>query len=87
NTLPDEKKSLIDLRVIDYIPTLSFQVLDGQKRRGTILVELAPNKIAVPQRPHFLLSASNLNHKEWYKRFLDNCNKMYAEAKPWEWRQ
>ncbi|MHC4189754.1 MAG: hypothetical protein ACYSUB_08825 [Planctomycetota bacterium] len=82
--LPDDKKSLIDLRIINYVPTLSFQVLDGDKPWGTILVELAPNRITVPQRPHFLLLADNRAHSEWYRRFLDNCEKMYTDATPWE---
>lgn len=84
-TLPDNEKSRIDLKTIDYVPSLSFQVLDGHDPRGTILVELAPNRIDVQNRPHFLLHADNEAHEEWYKRFLDNCSKMYDEATPWQW--
>jgi hypothetical protein len=83
--LPDEKKSLLDLRVVDYVPTLSFQVLDGRASHGWILIELAPNRISVPERPHFILRADNPAHQDWYRRFLENCEKIYNDAKPWQW--
>jgi pyrimidine deaminase RibD-like protein len=78
-------KGLVDLRVIDYVPTMSFQVLDGNTEHGCILAELAPNKIAVPERPHFVLRADNNAQKEWYQRFLENCSKIYSDATPWTW--
>jgi pyrimidine deaminase RibD-like protein len=85
DTLPAERRLLLDVRVIDYVPTLSFQVLDGGIDSGTILVELAPNRVPVPERPHFVLEARNPIHSEWYQRFLRNCEKMYEEAQPWSW--
>jgi hypothetical protein len=83
--LSESKQSLIELRTMNYVPTLSFQVLDGKSKRGTILVELAPNRIAVPLRPHFILSADNADHKEWYDRFLDNCERMFSDGTHWSW--
>ena len=62
--LPGEKRTLLDLRVIDYVPSLSFQVLDGRASHGCILIELAPNRISVPERPHFILRADNRAHQD-----------------------
>jgi len=84
-SLPNGEISRLELRTIQYVPTLSFQVLDGDTPRGTILVELAPNRIAVPNRPHFVLRADNAAHREWYRQFLANCRVMYNEASPWPW--
>ena len=83
--LPDGKKSLVELRTIDYVPTLCFQLLDSDKCHGTILVELTPNRIDAQNRPHFLLHRDKKAHSYWYQRFLENCNKMYENAKTWEW--
>jgi hypothetical protein len=84
-SLPNVEKSRLELRTIQYVPTLSFQVLDGDSPKGTILVELAPNRIAVPNRPHFVLRADNAAHREWYGQFLANCRVMHNEASPWPW--
>jgi len=85
DNLPPERRSLLEVRVIEYVPTLSFQVLDGESDAGTILVELAPNRVPVPERPHFLLDARNPKHAEWYQRFHGNCKKMYEQARLWSW--
>lgn len=85
NALSNNTKSRLELRTIQYVPTLSFQVLDGETPKGTILVELAPNRIPVPTRPHFILRADNMAHTEWYRQFLANCTVMYNEANPWQW--
>ncbi|MBN1683304.1 toll/interleukin-1 receptor domain-containing protein [Candidatus Bathyarchaeota archaeon] len=85
NSLKVDEKSHLEVKIIDYVPTLSFQVLDGESPKGTILVELTPNRIAVPNRPHFILRADNAAHREWYKHFLSNCKVMFKEAVPWVW--
>jgi hypothetical protein len=86
NSLPEERQSQIELKTVDYVPTLSFQVLDGTLKSGVILVELTPNRIEVKSRPHVVLSAANPAHKEWYKNFLRNCEDMYQEANSYEWQ-
>ena len=85
NELPKNKRNLIDLRTIEYVPTSSFTVLDGRKRWGTIIVELTPNKMTVQERPHFQLHSENPAHAEWYERLVENCNGMHLAAKPWQW--
>jgi pyrimidine deaminase RibD-like protein len=77
---------LVELRVINYVPTLSYQVLDGDKDNGIILVELAPNKMTVEERPHFILQANNKQQKDWYDRMLANCTRIYNDASPWLWK-
>jgi len=85
-SLPANEKNRLELRTIEYVPTLSFQVFDGESMKGTILVELAPNRIAVPNRPHFILRADNSAHRDWYKHFLSNCLAMFNEANSWTWK-
>jgi hypothetical protein len=85
NRLPAAKYSQIQLKTLNYVPTLSFQVLDGRLQTGTILVERTPNRLEAKNRPHILLSANNPAHEEWYKNFLKNCEDMYQEASPYEW--
>ncbi|MBI4750912.1 MAG: hypothetical protein HY774_20730 [Acidobacteria bacterium] len=75
--LPDDQKYRINLRIINYVPTLSFQIIDGDQPNGTILVELTPNKIKVSERPHFILHANNDAHKIWYQKILNNCEEMF----------
>jgi hypothetical protein len=83
--MADDKKDLIDLRTIDYIPTLSFQMVDGHRRCGTIIVELTPNKMEVPNRPHVRLDAGSSAHRQWFDRVRENCEQSYNDAKPWKW--
>lgn len=85
NALPEQDRPLIELRVMDYVPTLSFQVLDGTLASGTIIIELAPNKMEVLARPHVMLRASEPTHQEWYQKFLKNCEDMFDKATPWRW--
>jgi len=66
--------SLIDLRTISYVPTLSFQVLDGRTPTGVIIAELTPNKMEVPARPHFVLSATQTSQPYWYQKFLERVS-------------
>ncbi len=84
-TLPASERSRVDLRTIDYVPTLSCQVLDGSTSMGTILVELAPNRIEVPNRAHLMLYSDNQTHAPWYAYFLKNFEGMFAGATPWDW--
>lgn len=85
-SLPSDQATRVDVKVLDYVPTLSFQVIDGKTPRGTILVELTPNRIAVPDRPHFVLNADNPAHRDWYESFRQNCERMWEEATPFSWR-
>ena len=78
-------RKVLDLKTMDYVPTLSCQVLDPDDPAGTILVELTPNKMSVDMRPHFILSGANPDDREWYRRFLDNCREMYNGGKEWTW--
>ena len=52
---------------------------------GTIIVELAPNRIEVLNRPHLMLFADDPTHMPWHALFLKHCNDMYDGASPWQW--
>ena len=85
NALPPEDQSRIDLRVMDYVPSLSFQVVDGGLPSGVMIIELAPNKMEVLARPHVMLLASEQSHRDWYEKFARNCEAMFDCAAPWPW--
>src|SRR4029077_10846467 len=86
DSLSQAEKSLLKIKTTNYVPTLSFQILDGEDSScGTILVELTPNRIEVSMRPHFVLSAENQADRAWYQIFLKNCCDMYGEGQDWTW--
>ena len=85
NALAESERFRIDLRTIDYLPTLSCQILDGDKPSGTVLIELAPNRIEVPNRPHIMLFSKNKTHAPWYEHFRQNFENMFQGASPWRW--
>lgn len=78
-------QSLLELKTMNYVPTLSFQILDGELPSGTILVEITPNRTPATQRPHFVLMASDVSNRVWYDLFLSNCRQMFQDGQDWDW--
>jgi hypothetical protein len=70
---------LFEVRVFDYVPTLSFVMIDGDLPTGRISAELYLYQIDPWRRPHFLVTAKD--HPDWYSYFRDICEAIWQNAK------
>lgn len=70
----------IEVRVIDYVPPLSFAMIDGHLPKGHIIVQLFPYKSSSATRPHLLLTPSETHR--WYTYFRDVCENIWRDATP-----
>jgi len=70
----------LQLRYIEYVPTLSFAMIDGGLPTGQIVVELVPYQVGPTSRPHFLLTAKDT--PVWYSFFHDICERIWQDATP-----
>lgn len=70
----------IQVRVFDYVPTLSLVMVDGNLPTGQIVVEMTPYRVGPLSRPHLLLTAKD--NPTWYAYFHDICEAIWRGAKP-----
>lgn len=75
---PSSKK-LFQVRVINYIPSLSFVLIDSHLPTGQIFVEMYPYKVDPGQRPHLLVTAKD--HPDWYRYFRNIGEAIWRDAK------
>jgi hypothetical protein len=71
---------LFEVRVFNYVPTLSFVMTDGYLPTGIITVEMYPYQIDPGQRPSVLVTAKD--HPEWYGHFRNICEAIWQDAIP-----
>jgi hypothetical protein len=69
------------IRVFNYVPTLSFLMVDGDHPNGKIVVEMIPYRVSPLSRPHLLLTAKD--HHDWYAYFRSRCEAIWKDAEPW----
>lgn len=73
-------KKLFQVRVLNYIPSLSFVMIDSHLPTGQIFVEMYPYKVDPGQRPHLMITAKD--HPDWYSYFRDIGEAIWRDAKP-----
>jgi hypothetical protein len=70
----------IQVRVFDYVQTLSMVMVDGHLPTGSIIVEMIPYQVGPSSRPHLLLTAKD--NPMWYAYFRDICEAIWRDAEP-----
>lgn len=76
NAAPD--KSQLEIRVIEYVPPLSYAVVDGHLPSGHVVVQLFPYKSSTAMRPHLFLTPNET--PQWYIYFRDICEAIWRDA-------
>ena len=71
---------LFEMRVFDYVPTISFVMIDGHLPVGRIIVEMYLYQTDPGRRPHLLVTAKD--HPDWYRDFRNICEAIWRDAKP-----
>lgn len=71
---------LFEVRVFNYVPTLSLVMIDGYLPTGRITVEMYLYQTDPGQRPHLLVTARD--HPDWYNYFRDVGEAVWQDAKP-----
>jgi hypothetical protein len=74
--------ALFQVRVFDYVPTISFVMVDGSLPTGYIVAELIPYQIGSSLRPHLYLTANDT--PSWYTYFHKVCESIWRDAKPFQ---
>jgi hypothetical protein len=69
----------LQVRVFDYVPTLSLVMVDGHLPTGHIVVEMVPYQVGPSLRPHLFLTAED--NPSWYAYFRDVCETIWRDAK------
>jgi hypothetical protein len=72
----------LEVRFIEFVPTLSLVVVDPQLPTGHIVVELLPYQVDPPSRPHLIFKASE-NHY-WFVYFREVAEHIWQDAKPYK---
>lgn len=72
----------LEVRLIEFVPTLSFAAIDTQLPTGHIVVELLPYQVSPPSRPHLVFRATE--HPSWFVYFRDVAEHIWRDAKPYE---
>ena len=68
----------VQVRTIQFVPTLSYMVVDGQLPSGHVVAELLPYQVSPSSRPHLLFRPTE--HPSWYAFFRDNAELIWREA-------
>jgi hypothetical protein len=77
-----QRPDQIELRFIDFVPTLGLLAIDSHSPSGQIIVEMLPHKIEPYMRPQLLFKASE-NHS-WFLYFRDICEATWRDATPYK---
>jgi hypothetical protein len=72
----------LELRFIEFVPTLSLMVVDPQLPTGHIVVELLPYQVDAPSRPHLIFKASE--NPYWFAYFREVAEHIWRDAKPYK---
>ncbi|GAB4435238.1 MAG: hypothetical protein Kow00120_02000 [Anaerolineae bacterium] len=72
----------LQVRLVDYVPTLSLSIIDGQIPTGHIVVELEPYRVSTPRKPDLILKADESPF--WFTYFRDLAEHIWRDAIPIE---
>lgn len=67
----------LEIRFIDFVPTLSLAAVDSHLLTGHIVVELVPYQISSSARPHLLCRASET---PWFAYFRDVAERIWKSS-------
>lgn len=71
----------VEVRLTDHIPTCVYFIIDGEKPRGELYIEMYGYKISPSQRFHVHLTRS-ADHRT-FASYFNQLNSMWQNAKPW----
>jgi len=71
----------VEIKTYECVPPFSLLICDPKKETGSIMVELYTHAIPNRDRPEFIIHA---REHRLHKLFLEQFNKMWGEAIPWE---
>ena len=71
----------LEIRFIEFVPTLSLVVVDAQLPTGHIVVELLPYQVGPASRPHLIFRASE--NPFWFVYFREIAERIWRDAKPY----
>jgi len=80
-----QAKGKLEVRFIEFVPTLSLTAIDTQLSTGHIVVELLPYQVSPPSRPHLIFRATE--NPSWFVYFRDVAERIWRDAKPYEVNQ
>ena len=75
---PQRFSELLQIRVFNYVPTLSLVMVDGHLPNGHIVVEMVPYQIAPTSRPLLYITAKD--HPVWFAYFRNVCKSIWDDA-------
>lgn len=81
-TQGEQTRGKLEIRVIEFVPTLSLAAVDTQLSTGHIVVELLPYQVSPPSRPHLIFRAND--NPSWFVYFRDVAERIWRDAKPYE---
>jgi hypothetical protein len=67
------------VRTFDYVPTLSFLIIDGNLKTGQMIIETIPYRVSPSMRPHLFMTAES--DPAWYSFFRNIGESIWQDAK------
>jgi hypothetical protein len=77
-----QRTEQLEVRLTDFVPTLSLVAINSQLLTGHIVVELLPYQVSPLSRPHLLFKASET--PSWFAYFRDVAECIWRDASPYE---
>jgi len=75
------RQGQVQVRLVDYDPTLGMSLMDAKQPDGVIVAGIYPQRMSWEIEPTFELNRSRDPY--WYQFFLEQFDQMWASAMPW----